>query len=153
MELRRFAKTAAADKRKGQGAENIPYGPADGISLDVQGTYTRFEGRGRNRRMLYQDVVPSNIKASVEMGVVSISDRGHDMMLTVRLEDMAMVMTAAYESVRKAEMEGKADDEKKNPVHEAPRADSDGAGTAPEGAGENTSRRQEDGSSECPESL
>ncbi len=106
-------------KDKDQDARNIPDGPADGISLDVQGTYTKFHGQGKNRRMVRQTVVPGNIKASVELGVVSIADRAHDIMLTVRIEDMSAVMAGAYEMARRTEAEGSAGDEKGGQIHEA----------------------------------
>ena len=104
-------------KDKSQDAKNIPDGPADGISLDVQSTHTRFRGKGRQRRMVKQIVVPGNIKASVELGIVSIADRAHDILLTVRIEDMAAVMAGAYEMARRAEAEGSADGEKEDQVH------------------------------------
>ena len=134
-------------RNKGQDTRNIPDGPADGISLDVQSTHTRFRGKGNQRRMAKQMVVPGNIKASVELGVVSISDRVHDIMLTVRIEDMSAVMAGAYEMARRAEAEGSADGEKEDQVHKGLREDSPG------GACENTGGRQEDGSGQCKESI
>lgn len=39
-------------RNKGQDTRNIPDGPADGISLDVQSTHTRFRGKGNQRLSL-----------------------------------------------------------------------------------------------------
>ena len=140
-------------RNKGQDARNIPDGPADGISLDVQSTHTRFRGKGSQRRMAKQVVVPGNIKASVELGVVSISDRVHDIMLTVRIEDMSAVMAGAYEMARRAEAEGSADGEKEDQVHKGLREDSHGGGKTPGGTCENPDGRQEDSSGQCQESI
>lgn len=78
-------------------------GPADAVSLDVQATNTKFRGAGQRRRMTKQRTVAANIKASVEIGVVSISDRNNDVMLTVRLEDMTAVLAAAYAAAKEVE--------------------------------------------------
>lgn len=141
------------DKDKSQDTRNIPEGPADGVSLDVQSTHTRFRGKGKQRRMAKQMVVPGNIKASLELGVVSISDRVHDIMLTVRIEDMSAVMAGAYEMARKAEAERGADGEKEDQVHKGLREDSSGGERTPGGACENPGGRQEDSSGQCQESI
>ena len=89
------------------GVEDIKDGPADGVSMETQGTYTKFAGLNKNRRIVKQNVCPVGIKASIELGVVSISDRAHDVMLTVTMEDMTRIMAAAYERAASKDKEGK----------------------------------------------
>lgn len=85
---------------KRPGADNPLDAPQDAVSLDVECMRTRFTGKGRKRRIKDQKKVPGNIKASVRLGVVSITDRYNDTMATVRIEDMAAVMAAAYEMAK-----------------------------------------------------
>jgi hypothetical protein len=87
--------------------EDIKEGPLDGVSLETQGTYTKFERIESNRIIKNMNLCPVGIKASFELGVVSISDREHDIMLTVSMEDMTEIMAAAYEHAAFREKEGK----------------------------------------------
>lgn len=91
---------------KRPGADNPLDAPQDAVSLDVECMRTRFTGKGRKRRIKDQKKVPGNIKASVSLGVVSITDRFNDTMVTVRIEDMAAVMAAAYEMAKREEGDG-----------------------------------------------
>lgn len=79
--------------------------PQDAVVLDVECVRTRFTGTGTRRKIKKQVKVPGNIKASVTLGVVSITDRATDTMVTVRIEDMAAIMAAAYEMSRREEAE------------------------------------------------
>lgn len=90
---------------KRPGADNPLDAPQDAVSLDVECMRTRFAGTGSRRRIKKKVKVPANIKASVTLGVVSITDRSSDTMVTVRIEDMAAIMAAAYEMSRREEAE------------------------------------------------
>lgn len=83
--------------------KEIAEAPKDAVSLDVQATNTRFIGAGQRRRIVKQLVVNANIKASVELGIVSISDRDNDVMLTVRIEDMTAILAAVYGKAKEEE--------------------------------------------------
>lgn len=102
-EPRHRKEDAMADKEKGMGSGNGADGPDDGVSLDVRAMHTRFRGTGQTRRIVRQLEVKGNIKASVEMGIVSISDRTHGTMVTVGIENMALVMASAYRQAREVE--------------------------------------------------
>ena len=67
---------------KRPGVDNPLDAPQDAVSLDVECMRTRFTGKGRKRRIKDQKKVPGNIKASVRLGVVSITDRYNDTMAT-----------------------------------------------------------------------
>ena len=68
----------------------------DWVQLQANGIHTTFEGKDSGRKVSKQADVPVSIKASVENGIVSISDREHDIMLAVSLEDMTRVMAGAF---------------------------------------------------------
>ncbi len=88
---------------KTPGADNPLDAPQDAVSMDVECVRTKFTGTGSRRQIRKQVKVPGNIKASVTLGIVSITDRASDTMVTVRIEDMAAMMAAAYEMARKEE--------------------------------------------------
>lgn len=78
-------------------------GPLDGISLNCDAVHTKFRGEGSRRRIVKQSHTDANIKASVEAGVVSISDRQRDIMLTVNLQDMTAVLMEAFNAAKEVE--------------------------------------------------
>ena len=92
-------------------------GPGDAISLDVEAMNTKFRGHGKRRRIANQQKVQGNIKASIELGVLSISDRNNEVMLTVCLEDVTTVLAALYAAA--LEEDGKCNNQKELEILEA----------------------------------
>ena len=80
--------------------------PEDWVQMDVTAEHTRFIGSGKNRKIKKQTTVPANIKASVDNNIIAISDRAHDIMIAVSLDDMTAIMAGVYDYHRKIE-EGK----------------------------------------------
>lgn len=74
----------------------------DWVQMDVTAEHTKFSGVGDNRKIRKQTPVPANIKASVEHNIIAISDRMHDIMIAVSLDDMTAVMAGVYDYHRKA---------------------------------------------------
>lgn len=89
-------------------------GPLDGVGLIANGIHTKFGGRGDKRRIVKQNNTEVSIKASVELGVVSISDRSRDIMLSVSIHDMAAVMVEAFAAAK--EVQGECQEEISEPA-------------------------------------
>ncbi len=83
--------------------KNPADGPLDGVGLNCNAVHTKFGGKGSKRRIVKQSNTNANIKASVETGVVSISDRQRNIMLTVSIQDMTMVLAAAFDAAKEVE--------------------------------------------------
>lgn len=77
--------------------------PEDWVQMDVTAEHTRFIGSGKNRKIKKQTTVPANIKASVDNNIIAISDRAHDIMIAVSLDDMTAIMAGVYDYHRKVE--------------------------------------------------
>lgn len=78
-------------------------GPLDGVSLNAYCAVTDFQNQGNTVRIKKQKVLPCSIKASYEIGTVSISVRDRRMMVAVRLDELMEVLKEAS----KASMEQK----------------------------------------------
>lgn len=70
-------------------------GPLDGVELDTLGAYTKFRGKGYNRKILRVEKTSFNLKASVSNGTVSISDRDRNQMISVNLMELATLLNTA----------------------------------------------------------
>lgn len=70
-------------------------GPLDGVSLNAYCAVTDFQSQGNKVRIKKQKVLPCSIKASYEIGTVSISVRDRRMMVAVRLDELMEVLKEA----------------------------------------------------------
>ena len=73
-------------------------GPLDGVSLNAYCAVTDFQNQGNTVRIKKQKVLPCSIKASYEIGTVSISVRDRRLMVAVRLDELMEVLKEASEA-------------------------------------------------------
>lgn len=77
--------------------EDPKAGPLDGASATVAVVKTRFNDNGSMK----QRRLTGSLKASYELGVVSISVPGEKLMLIVRIDDVMQTMFASAEAYKK----------------------------------------------------
>jgi hypothetical protein len=70
-------------------------GPLDGVSLNAYCAVTDFQNQGNTVKIKKQKVLPCSIKASYEIGTVSISVRDRRLMVAVRLDELMEVLKEA----------------------------------------------------------
>jgi len=78
-------------------------GPLDAAEANVIIAKTLFKKDGTFR----QDMVKANIKASYELGVVSISIPKNNVMFSARIDEVMQVMFASAEAYKKMEKDEK----------------------------------------------
>lgn len=77
---------------------NPKEGPLDGCSVETRGVHTKFRGKGlhgREKTIFRQQETEVSMKASLSLGVVSISDKKRDTMITVSISEMAALLNEA----------------------------------------------------------
>ena len=75
----------------------------DWVQMAVNAQYVKFSGTGDDRKATEVVIVPASMKASVDNNIISISDREHDIMLAVSLDEMAAIMAGVFDYHRKVE--------------------------------------------------
>ena len=73
-------------------------GPVDGVSVETEGVYTKFRGKGlfqTEKRIFRQEKTEVGIKAAVSTGVVSIYDRNRDQAIAVSITELAAILNEA----------------------------------------------------------
>lgn len=86
-------------------------GPLDGVTLEVYGVRTKFRGHEEYRKIFQQNKGRLRLRASLSLGVVSITDVKNDFMLTIPIHVFAGFLNEALrvgmECMEKADAEGK----------------------------------------------
>lgn len=80
-------------------------GPLDGVSLKANCVVTDFQNQGRAVKIKKQKVLPCSIKASYEIGTVSISVRDRKFMVAVRLDEMMEILREAAQAATEQKKE------------------------------------------------
>ena len=73
-------------------------GPVDGVSVETEGIYTKFRGKGlfqTEKRIFRLEKTEVGIKAAVSTGVVSIYDRNRDQAIAVSITELAAILNEA----------------------------------------------------------
>lgn len=74
-------------------------GPLDGVNLDAKGVVTTFDRYGsKNASIKKQRLYDVHIKASYDLGTVSITIPKKSKMVTVRIDEMLAVMKSASDA-------------------------------------------------------
>ena len=88
-------------------------GPVDGCSVETRGVHTKFKEKGlygREKTIFRQQETEVSMKASVSIGVVSITDKKRDTMITVSISEMAALLNEALRTgarMTAVELDGK----------------------------------------------
>ena len=87
--------------------------PLDGVALEAKCIFTRFSS-GKNKAVAIrsQEMADCSIKASMELGIMSISVPGRAQMVSIRIDEAMAVLKEAADAandVAAGRKEGKAD--------------------------------------------
>lgn len=81
--------------------------------METRGVHTKFKGKGlygREKTIFRQQETEVSMKASVSIGVVSITDKKRDTMITVSISEMAALLNEALRTgarMTAVELDGK----------------------------------------------
>jgi hypothetical protein len=77
---------------------NPKAGPIDGVEAATNCVVTKFERVNKKRNIKQQDVMPCRITCAFSQGVIGISVRLMDVMVSIPIDDITEVIKMAAES-------------------------------------------------------
>lgn len=75
-------------------------GPLDGVECTIEAVRTTFAGMGRFKSIRRQDKTQVSVKASCQLGIISISDQEKNQMLTLSISELAVILNEALRAAR-----------------------------------------------------